>query len=362
MPKPLRRDEVETRSLMNELLNMLPSEFIGVMTSMMTVMLLMVAVVFARQWVRRQEQFRQEELELRRMELEVAAGAKQAINIDLGKRDEPTRPGNGGYIVIDLPDDQKAMFQDVLKGFEEFSKIKGYSISFSVDGSVPDKIAFKFTILDTGVTVSTARVKEDLKDYVRRVQSGDDLSDLEVVVPDPEHAALILALRNRISYLDHTYKMQKNALEFYERILKTGTPSQLGITPTQQFYITGAGDMNSKSYTAIGSSRVVQGDNNEVDQSIHIAESFNEKKQQLENLDQLIAALTAAHSTPTEDSKKAIINLEKVKDELKTEDKPDATRIMKWMDTAKSAIKVLALGKDALDLAEKTFGGFHLPF
>lgn len=328
----------------------------------MTVLLLTTGVLFAVQWARRQEKFRQQDLELRRMEIEMAASGKPAINIDLASPGEPARPGNGGYIVIDLPDDQKAMFQDVLKGFEEFAKIKGYSVSFSVDGSVPDKIAFKFTILDTGVTVSTARVKEDLKDYVRRVQSGDDLSDLEFVVPDPEHAALLLALRNRISYVEHTYKMQMNALEFYERILKTGTPSQLGITPAQHFYITGAGDMNSKSYTAIGSSRVVQGDNNEVDQSIHIAESFNEKKQQLENLDQLIAALTAAHSTPTEDSKKAIINLEKVKDELKTEDKPDGSRIMKWMDTAKNAIKVLALGKDALDLAEKTFDGFHLPF
>ena len=352
---------MESGSFANIFLKMVPSEFISAITSLMTVSILFIGVAFAFQWARRQERFRQHELELRRLEIENASVSKQAINIDLTKPNDQSLPGSGGYIVLDLPDDQKAMFQDVLKGFEEFAKLKGYSISFSVDGSITDKIAFKFTILDSGVTVSTARVKEDLKDYVRRVQAGDDLSDLEVVVPDPEHAALLLALRNRISFLEHTYKTQKNALEFYERILKTGYPGQAGIVPALQFNITGAGDMSSKNYTAIGSSRVVQGDKNEVDQSIHIADSFNEKKRQLDNLDQLIVALQAEHPEPTPDSKKAVLNLEKVKDELSSEDKPDGSRIMKWLDTAKSAIKVLALGKDALDLATTTFDGFHLP-
>ena len=120
--------------------------------------------------------------------------------------------------------------------------------------------------------------------------------------------------------------------------------------------------MSSRNYTAIGSERVVQGDSNDVDQSLHIAESFNEKRQQIENLDALIQALNRMHPTPTEDSKRAVINLEKVKDELTSESKPDGHRIKKWLETAQASIKALALGKDVVDLAMKAFDGFELPF
>ena len=35
--------------------------------------------------------------------------------------------GTSGYIIIDLPEKQKSLFHDLLKGFEDFAKIKGYS-------------------------------------------------------------------------------------------------------------------------------------------------------------------------------------------------------------------------------------------
>jgi hypothetical protein len=340
------------------------------MLSMMTpVLIAMVSVFIALLYFRNQEKNRREDLELRRQELEISRHSLKAPERS-GSEDEQesTRAattGSGGYIVLDLPDDQKAMFQDVLKGFEEFARLKGYSISFSVDGSVTDKIAFKFTILDQGVTVSTRKVQDDLQEYLARVQRGDDLDDMEVVIPDPQHAALILALKARISYLKQTYGWQKTGIEFYERILKTADGRGSGILPAQTFYLQAPGGTmtaDSKSYTAINSERIVQGEANEVDQSVHIAESFNEKKQQVDNLEQLIAALTTAHPTPTDASKKAIINLEKVKDEISNEAKPSGSSVKKWLESAKDAIKALALGKDALDLAKKTFDGFQLPF
>jgi hypothetical protein len=319
------------------------------------------AAIWARKWANRQDEIRMRELDMRTQELEIAR--RDSVRNASGQ--EQGVAGSGGYIVLDLPDDQKAMFQDVLKGFEEFARLKGYSISFSVDGSVTDKIAFKFTILDRGVTISTQTVQDDLKEYLHRVQSGDGLDDIEVVIPDPQHAALILALKNRISYLKHTYGVQKNALEFYERILKTADGRTMGIMPAQNFYLQGPGGSmtaDSKNYTAINSERVVQGEANEVDQSVHIAESFNDRKQQVDNLDQLIAALTAAHPTPSDASKKAVRSLENVKDEITVAGKPDGNSVKKWLETAKDAIKALALGKDTLDLAKKTFDGFQLPF
>lgn len=332
--------------------------------------LLMTALMFIwvlwRQWVRRQDQIRKEDREFREIELhrqhELQRSVAEAAAV---RRSEDPNAGanSGGYIVMDMPDDQKRMFHDVLKGFEEFAQLKGYSISFSLDGSVPDKVAFKFTILDQGVSVSTKTVQEDLKEYIARVQEGDSLDDMPVVIPDAEHAALILAMRNRINFLQHTYNAQRNVVEFYERILREGGVRNFGVAPAQNFYLQGGGTMASRNYTAIGSTHVVQGDQNEVDQSIRIAESFNEKKQQLENLDALIEALLkASQDTPAQDSKRAVVNLEKVKDELATEQKPDGSRIKKWLETAQASIKALALGKDVVDLATKTFDGFDLPF
>lgn len=271
-------------------------------------------------------------------------------------------PNPGGYIVIDMPEDQKRMFYDVLKGFEEFALLKGYSVSFSFNGSVPDKVAFKFTILDKGVSVSSKKVQDDLKDYIARVQNGDSLDDLPIVLPGAEHAALVLVMRNRINFLQHTYSAMKNVVDFYERILREGGLGQIGLAPAQNFYLQGGGAMSSKNYTAIGSSRVVQGEDNEVDQSVHVAESFIEKKEQIENIEALIQALTNVNQPAPTQNMRAVVNLEKVKDELASERKPDAFRIKKWLETAQSSIKALALGKDVIDLAAKTFKGFELPF
>lgn len=329
---------------------------------------LSMAVFFAIFWVRRSDRQRREEREERQREFELRK-AEVALAASAADRsvDSTASPGSGGYIVIDMPDDQKSMFHDVLKGFEEYAKLKGYSISFSLDGSLPDKVAFKFTILDQGITVSTKTVQADLKDYIRRVHDGDNLDDLPVILPDAEHAALILAMRNRINFLQHTYTAQRNVVGFYERILSEGAARSMGVVPAQNFYLQGGGSMSPSNYTAIGSQNVAQGkdiaaSHNVVDQSVHIAESFNEKKQQLDNLEALITTLTQAHPTATQDSKRAVLNLEKVKDELTTEQKPDASRIKKWLETAQASIKAIALGKDALDLAKKTFDGFQLPF
>ncbi|MHC1671708.1 hypothetical protein ACODUM_02500 [Stenotrophomonas maltophilia] len=335
------------------------------------------AFYFTSLYFRRQDRIRQEERRERAKEREIDAQQRhdqQQFAEEQAQRrfDEENRraqnqqsTNSGGYIVIDMPEEQKSMFFDVLKGFEEFSKLKGYSVSFSLDNSVADKVSFKFTILDQGITVSTKKVQADLREYIQRVQEGGSLDDLPVVIPDAEHAALILAMKNRINYLQHTYTAQKNVVEFYHRFLKDHAAGMLNIQPAHNFYLQAGGNMTPSNYSAIGSNNVAQGkhieaSHNVVDQSVHIAGSFNEKKQQLDNLDALIAGLQAAHLTPTEDSRKAIVNLEKVKDELTTEEKPDGDRIAKWLDVAKNSMKALSLGKDLLDLATKAYGAFQL--
>ena len=49
-------------------------------------------------------------------------------------------------IFLEFPHELKSTFSDYLKGYEDFAKSKGYNISFSVDNSVTNRIAYKFTL------------------------------------------------------------------------------------------------------------------------------------------------------------------------------------------------------------------------
>jgi hypothetical protein len=337
-------------------------------TTILTV--LAVLLTFAYVWFKRQERFRLEEFNLRKQELEMQRYALATRNLgnsggDSDEQSQKIRSGQGGYIVLDLPDEQKSMFHDVLKGFEEFAQIRGYGISFSIDGSIPDKIAFKFTLSSAGIRVSTSQVEDDLKDYIDRVKRGDALDDLPEIIPEAKHAALLLAMRNRINFLQHTYTAQQNAMQFYERLLKDGKYSSMGILPAQTFYLQSGGGMSNSNYTAIDSQNVAQGKNNEasgntIDQSVHIGQSFNEKREQIEALDCLIAALRSTEHTDSTETKRAVVNLEKVKDEVANEEKPDDGRVKKWLETAKGALETTVLGKEVYELAAKVFTLFYI--
>jgi hypothetical protein len=118
----------------------------------------------------------------------------------------------GGYIIVDLPDERRPLFHDLLKGFEEYATLKGYHVAFSADNSIPNRFAFKFTLSTAGVLVSADQVREDLHEYLERVRSGDDLADLPVVTSIREHDLVVTALRNRISFLRHNYELAKNSV------------------------------------------------------------------------------------------------------------------------------------------------------
>ena len=84
--------------------------------------------------------------------------------------------GNGteGYIVIDLPDENRSLFQDLLKGFEEYARLKGYSVSFSADTTFHNRIAFKFTLTDLDIVIGNDRIRKDLKEYIQKVSTEEN--------------------------------------------------------------------------------------------------------------------------------------------------------------------------------------------
>src|SRR5580704_4464739 len=104
--------------------------------------------------------------------------------------------GSGGFIIMDMPDKDRPLFHDLLKGFEDFARLKGYIIAFSIDSTFAGRIAFKFTIKDDGLVVGPERVRRDFAEYVDQVRNKDidDLDNMPVVTSLEEHHLLVTVL------------------------------------------------------------------------------------------------------------------------------------------------------------------------
>src|SRR4051794_14937103 len=74
---------------------------------------------------------------VRQAEITAQQSARQA-EIDA---QQSAGAGTGGYIFLDLLDDKRTLFHDLLKGFEEYAQLKGYQVYFSIDNSYSNKIA-----------------------------------------------------------------------------------------------------------------------------------------------------------------------------------------------------------------------------
>ncbi|HEV7744079.1 MAG TPA: hypothetical protein VGO56_03695 [Pyrinomonadaceae bacterium] len=272
--------------------------------------------------------------------------------------------GTGGYIFLDLPDDQRPLFHDLLKGFEEYAQLKGYQVYFSIDATYTHKIAFKFTLANDVINVSPEKVKADFREYIDKVQHGEPIEDLPIVLSVEDHNLLLATMKNRINFLQHNYNLKKNAVEFYEGMLNNFSASRL--LPAPSVVVQTGGSMDSRNYNATNSSRLIQGESNEyadnsVDASIRIANSFNERKNQIESIARLIEILKADEQLATSHKERAITNLEKVSDELSDEEQPDKSRVKKWLEKAKTSLELLKLGKAGVETAIEVYKSFGFP-
>ena len=272
--------------------------------------------------------------------------------------------GTGGFIFIDLPEDQRLLFHDLLNGFKEFARLKGYQISFSIDATFPDRIAFKFTIHDEdGISVGPQRVRKDFKEYIARVQNGDNLEDVPVVISIDEHELLVAALRNRLSFLQHTYRLQQNALAFYEQLFdRYGSVAAL---PAPSVVVQTGGSMDSQTYSAVRSSRLLQGDHNSIEDGssnidVRIGQSFNERAEQVAGLQKLMTLVQGESGLGEEHRRLVATDLSKVLDELERERQPSPTRIKRWLAQAKTVVDLGKLGTEASSVAKSVFESFGM--
>ncbi len=264
--------------------------------------------------------------------------------------------GSGGYIVLDLPDSQRGLFHDLLKGFEEYARLKGYGVSFSVDTTFHDRIAFKFTLTDPDVVVGNERVRKDLKEYLERVSKGDSLDDLPQVISIEEHDVLVATLKNRISFLQHSYNLVKTSAEFYEKLIqRAGTQTFL---PTPSVVVQTGGTYSAPQYSALNSPQAVLGIENSVTNKLRIAVTYKERKEQIDRLADLIERLTS--EAPNVERDEAIRSLSNIKEELEVADQPDPSRVARWLEKAKQAIQLGSLGHEAVQAAKELFKLFGL--
>lgn len=278
---------------------------------------------------------------------------------------------SGGYIFFEMPDAKKGIFQDLLRGFEDYAKLRGYIIHFSLDNSFANKVAFKFTLDSTGVNVSTGQVRRDLREYIEKVQRGDSLDDLPVVLTPEEHGLVLACLKNRISLLEHNYNLEKTAKEFYAGLLNKLPSLGFGVGNPQNFYMQAGPSNQASSYLAQNSPQAALGMGhrimgNSLDQSIYIANSFNELKQQISAVTQLERALASemARRNPEGDAlaqaQEAEKCLRKAREELEDEKEPDPKRVLTWLEQAKYALKAFGLTKEIIDAGQKLEEAFHI--
>ena len=264
--------------------------------------------------------------------------------------------GSGGYIVVDLPEERRSLFHDLLKGFEEYARLKGYSVSFSVDATFSNRIAFKFTLTDPDVVVGINRVRSDLKEYLDRIRGGEPLDDLPVVTTVAEHDILMTTLKNRISFLQHSYNLAQNAVDFYESLIRKA--SSMSVLPAQSVVVQTGGALNSPTYSAVNSPRALLGDGTTADNNLRIVVSFAERQNQIEDLDRVLALLRDEAAGEARD--KTIHNLMSVREELEGAPEPESGRVAEWLERTRQALQLGGLGHETIQAAKELLSLFGL--
>jgi hypothetical protein len=233
---------------------------------------------------------------------------------------------------------------------------------------MPHKIAFKFTLGENGISVSTQTVRKDIEEYIDKIKKGEPLDDLPVIISPTEHNLVLTTMKNRLSFLQHNFNLQKNAIQFYDNFLKNLSSSPYGITH-QPSVIVQSGQQNSANhYLATNSPKAIVGRNNALEDNsdnsdhsvITITNSFNERKEQIDKLSELIGFLKKEETIDKTKQQTAILNLEKVKEELEEEAAPDKSKIIKWLLKSKSALEGFVLAYHTNEALHWVYSSFNL--
>jgi hypothetical protein len=325
------------------------------------------AFLFFLEWrrsQREQHKLKLEELELRRYEFESnREGTK--INIDNAQNSPDTDETDlNGYVFMPVDEAKKSIFTEILKGFEEYAKLKGYSASLSIDTSIKNKVGFKFTLHEDGVSVSTKKVKDDINEYINKLMSGGTFDDMPILITPEEHSAVIGTLKARLKYMEYTHALEKENKEFFQGLVNKITSSSISHQPANINLIQEGIGMDSRSYSATNSANVVQGDEsaNVIENStIQIGKNIAEINSQLDLLKDALGAIES-ESKVNESLKPVVRHLENTKEELEESATPDPSTVEKWLGKANAAIKTAGATTETLTKFQGLIESFGMAF
>ena len=279
--------------------------------------------------------------------------------------DQASAFNSGGYILLELPDHMRGMFTDLLRGFEEYAKLKGYNISFSVDNSLPNKIAFKFTIQESGISVSSQMVRKDIEEYIQKVRKGDSFDEMPTIISQAEHDLIATTLKNRVSFLQHSYDLEKNARSFYQKLLERVSGLNPGGSPS--IFIQTGGVNAPKHLTASNSNQIYlaeevlsEGNSTNADYSrVNIENSFNKKKEQIEKISELIKLIRAEQNIDESNRQSLVTSFDKIREEVEEEEQPNKLKIYKWLSKAKDVLETVVLAHHTTDAVKWIYESFN---
>jgi FixJ family two-component response regulator len=263
-----------------------------------------------------------------------------------------------GYIIWDMPSEKRSVFVDLIKGFEEYALLKGYRITFSADNSIPNKIAFKFTMSDEAP--EEENIRTDILEYIEKIKNGSVFDDMPTIISRGEHALVSATLKNRLSFLYHNLELHRTGLDFYRKLINE-LPENINVK-MPSFIINNVDD-KSKHLTASHSSNILHGkhlayDNN-VDNSIRITGSFNKKKEQISKLEEVIKLLREEKDMVVNLQQELITSFDKVREEVSEEEKPEKTKIFKWLSNTKKTAESLVLSHEITEAIRWIYNSFN---
>lgn len=275
-------------------------------------------------------------------------------------------PDGGGFVFVDVAEDKKTFFVDVMNGFSDFARLKGYEVELALDTRVPGKVGIRITILGFGVTVSTANVRNDIDEFINRVRSGDDLSDLPMTVDPVDHARLKSALQTRFAHLRAQAEMRAAQEEFYRamsRDLRGATMRAVQHSPIL-INVNNEGALNMRdSYSAQNSQNVAQGDNARAITSgskVLIGATHSERTKQVDTLRQLEQAIRQAQ-LPDDKKEAALRHVGNAREEIEDSPAPSPDSIGKWLGRANTALATAGTAAGLLEKLHEALKAFGLP-
>jgi uncharacterized phage infection (PIP) family protein YhgE len=278
----------------------------------------------------------EEELKQREQQLVLRSGSNTGIDL------------HGAGYIINLPDEQRANFIDILNGFKTFVRLqREYQIAFSFsDSTDPNRFEFRFTVVDDN-NGATAQAGKDISDYLTKVTSGKPM----LIDPTPraisQYALSPSSVKTLTAKIDAVQKEHTELVREHKDLNKailelTTAIAQSVKQPFPQVTNTIMVQPQSGDRTVTNSPFAIAGDQSEIRdiENVHINQTPERTDDLPGKIDELILLLKQAQANESTEGEDAIRHLKNVRDEM-TEGKPDKGLIRKWFDKAKDALALL---------------------